>query len=100
MTVYITGASALTFSLTSPAGVGTALFLELSFVSLPLQCFLTPFRSVAGVSQSSSQASGPLASITTAGNLRRLKVSADSVTGSWKISVDSNNPYTIKVIGE
>lgn len=72
LTVYITGLSSLTFSLTNPAGV----------------------------SQSSSQTNGALASITTAGNLRRLKVSADNMTGSWSISIDSTNPYTVKVTGQ
>ncbi|XP_056225781.1 von Willebrand factor A domain-containing protein 7 [Seriola aureovittata] len=72
MTAYITGASSLTFSLTSPTGV----------------------------SQSSSQSSGPLASLTTAGNLRRLSLDTDNQTGSWQISVNSNSPYSVKVTGQ
>ncbi|XP_044046814.1 von Willebrand factor A domain-containing protein 7-like [Siniperca chuatsi] len=72
MTTYITGASSLTFSLTSSTGV----------------------------SQSSSQSSGPLASFTTVGNLRRLSLNTDNQTGSWEISVNSNNPYTVKVTGQ
>ncbi|KAM9362957.1 von Willebrand factor A domain-containing protein 7 [Symphorus nematophorus] len=72
MTAYITGASSLTFNLTSSTGV----------------------------SQSSSQSSGPLASFTTAGNLRRLSLNTDNQTGSWKISVDSNSPYSVKVTGQ
>lgn len=58
------------------------------------------FLSAPGVSQSSSQSSGPLASFTTAGNLRRLRLNADDQTGSWKISVDSNNPYSVKATGQ
>ncbi|XP_044046157.1 von Willebrand factor A domain-containing protein 7-like isoform X2 [Siniperca chuatsi] len=72
MKIYITGASSLTFSLTSSTGV----------------------------SQSSSQSSGPLASFTTVGNLRRLSLNTDNQTGSWEISVNSNNPYSVKVTGQ
>ncbi|XP_074486744.1 von Willebrand factor A domain-containing protein 7 isoform X1 [Sebastes fasciatus] len=72
MTAYITGASSLTFDLTSPTGV----------------------------SQSSSLSNGPLASITTAGNLRRLSLNSDNQTGSWKIRVNSNSPYSVKVAGQ
>ncbi|XP_067437736.1 von Willebrand factor A domain-containing protein 7-like isoform X1 [Thunnus thynnus] len=72
MTAYITGASSLTFNLTNSSGV----------------------------SQSSSQSSGPLASFTTAGTLRRLRLNTDNQTGLWEISVNSNNPYSVKVIGQ
>ncbi|CAJ1052706.1 Hypothetical predicted protein [Xyrichtys novacula] len=72
VTAYVTGASSLSFTLTSPSGV----------------------------SQSSSQASGPLASITTVGNLRRLSFNSDNQTGLWKISVDSNSQYSVKVTGQ
>ena len=58
------------------------------------------FPSPPGVSQSSSQSSGPLASFTTAGNLRRLRLNTDNQTGLWEISVNSNNPYSVKVIGQ
>ena len=58
------------------------------------------FPSPPGVSQSSSQSSGPLASFTTAGNLRRLCLNTDNQTGLWEISVNSNNPYSVKVIGQ
>ncbi|XP_035494314.2 von Willebrand factor A domain-containing protein 7 [Scophthalmus maximus] len=72
MTAYITGASSLTFDLTSSTGL----------------------------SQSSSQSSGPLASSTTAGNLRRLSLNTDNQTGSWQIRVNSNSPYSVKVTGQ
>ncbi|XP_070777457.1 von Willebrand factor A domain-containing protein 7-like [Enoplosus armatus] len=70
--IYITGASSLTFRLTSSTGV----------------------------SQSSSQSSGPLGSFTTVGNLRRLSVNIGNQTGLWGISVNSINPYSVKVIGQ
>ncbi|CAG06131.1 unnamed protein product [Tetraodon nigroviridis] len=70
VTVYITGFPPLTFNLTSPSGV----------------------------SQSSDQASGPLASFSTAGNLRRLRLHAGSQRGSWKIQVDSVNSYSVKLV--
>ncbi|XP_018520418.1 von Willebrand factor A domain-containing protein 7 [Lates calcarifer] len=72
MTAYITGASSLTFSLTSSTGV----------------------------SQNSSQSNGPLASFTTAGNLRRISLNTDNETGLWQISVNSNSPYSVKVTGQ
>ncbi|XP_049427227.1 von Willebrand factor A domain-containing protein 7 [Epinephelus fuscoguttatus] len=72
MTAYITGASSLTYDLTSSTGV----------------------------SQSSSESSGPLASVTTAGNLRRLSLNTDNQTGSWEIRVNSNRPYSVKVTGQ
>lgn len=58
------------------------------------------FPSPPGVSQSSSQSSGPLVTFTTAGNLRRLSLNTDNQTGSWEISVNSNNPYSVKVTGQ
>ncbi|XP_034544761.1 von Willebrand factor A domain-containing protein 7 isoform X2 [Notolabrus celidotus] len=72
MTAYITGTSSLKFTLTSSSGV----------------------------SQSSSQSSGPLASVTRAGNLLRLGLNTENQTGSWRISVDSDNPYSVKVTGQ
>ncbi|XP_029997020.1 von Willebrand factor A domain-containing protein 7 isoform X2 [Sphaeramia orbicularis] len=72
MTAYITGKSSLTFSITSATGV----------------------------TQSSSESSGPLATLTTTGNLRRLSLNAENQTGLWEISVNSNDPYSVKVIGQ
>ncbi|XP_074521568.1 von Willebrand factor A domain-containing protein 7 [Halichoeres trimaculatus] len=71
MTAYVTGDSSLTFTLTSSSGV----------------------------SQSSSQSTGSLASITKVGNLQRLALNTHSPTGSWRISVDSSQPYSVKVTG-
>ncbi|KAM9315079.1 von Willebrand factor A domain-containing protein 7 isoform 2-T2 [Pholidichthys leucotaenia] len=72
VTAYITGASSLTFSLTSPTGV----------------------------SQSSTQSIGPLASFSTVGNLRRLSLNTDNQTGLWQITVISSNPYSVKITGQ
>ncbi|XP_061625324.1 von Willebrand factor A domain-containing protein 7-like [Phyllopteryx taeniolatus] len=72
VTVYITGTSSLSFNLTSATGV----------------------------SQSSSESSGPLASLSLAGNLRRLTLNNDNETGMWEISVDSNDTYSVKVTGQ
>lgn len=58
------------------------------------------FLSAPGVSQSSIQSSGPLASFTTVGNLRRLSLNTENQTGSWEITVDSNKPYSVKVTGQ
>ncbi|XP_051939466.1 von Willebrand factor A domain-containing protein 7-like [Hippocampus zosterae] len=72
ITIYITGTPSLSFNLTSSAGV----------------------------SQTSSESSGPLASLSLAGNLRRLTLNNDNETGLWEISVDSNDPYSLKVAGQ
>ncbi|XP_072318599.1 von Willebrand factor A domain-containing protein 7-like [Eucyclogobius newberryi] len=71
ITFYITGTS-LSFTLTNPAGV----------------------------TQSSSQASGSLATIKTVGNLWRSTLNADRATGRWQIRLTSSNAYTIKVSGQ
>ncbi|XP_038570271.1 von Willebrand factor A domain-containing protein 7-like [Micropterus salmoides] len=71
ITIYLTGSS-LTFTLTNSAGV----------------------------SQSSNEASGKLGTIQTVGNLRRIRVSADKQTGTWKININSNQPYTLKITGQ
>eukprot|EP00066_Takifugu_rubripes_P029850 XP_011619116.1 PREDICTED: von Willebrand factor A domain-containing protein 7-like [Takifugu rubripes] len=72
VTIYITGFPPLTFNLTDPSGV----------------------------TQSSGQSSGPLASISAAGNLHRLRIHPGGQTGSWKIQVDSFNSYSVKVTGQ
>lgn len=71
ITIYITGTS-ITFTLTNPAGV----------------------------SQSHSEASGKLGTIQTVGNLRRIRLNADKLTGTWQININSNQPYTLKVTGQ
>ncbi|XP_008274829.1 von Willebrand factor A domain-containing protein 7-like [Stegastes partitus] len=72
MIIYITGASSLTFTLTSSTGL----------------------------SQMSTLSSGPLANLTTVGNLRRIKLNTANQTGSWNISINSNVAYTVKVTGQ
>lgn len=113
ITAYITGDSSLTFDLTSPTGVVTANVLQIKCSFDCFVCLLLPpsiairtifnfvmFLHPPGVSQSSSQTSGPLASLTKAGNLRRLSLNTDNQTGSWQISVNSNKPYSVKVTGQ
>ncbi|XP_073699142.1 von Willebrand factor A domain-containing protein 7-like [Garra rufa] len=53
-----------------------------------------------GVSQSGSVADGPLGSILTVGNLKRVKLNSDNQTGEWKISINSTSSYSLKVIGQ
>ncbi|XP_043107163.1 von Willebrand factor A domain-containing protein 7-like isoform X2 [Puntigrus tetrazona] len=53
-----------------------------------------------GVSQSGSVADGPLGSILTVGNLKRVKLNSDNQTGEWKISIDSTSSYSLKVTGQ
>ncbi|XP_041840152.1 von Willebrand factor A domain-containing protein 7-like isoform X2 [Melanotaenia boesemani] len=72
MTAYITGNSSLTFSVTSSTGV----------------------------SQSSSQSSGPLGSFTIGGNFNRLDLNTENQAGLWKINVTSNGRYSVRVTGQ
>ncbi|XP_048052725.1 von Willebrand factor A domain-containing protein 7 [Megalobrama amblycephala] len=53
-----------------------------------------------GASQSGSVADGPLGSILTVGNLRRVKLNSDNQTGEWKISINSTRFYSLKVTGQ
>ncbi|XP_061625940.1 von Willebrand factor A domain-containing protein 7 [Phyllopteryx taeniolatus] len=71
ITIYITG-TFITFTLTNPAGVN----------------------------QSNTETTGALAFIQTVGNLRRILLNADKQPGSWKISINCKQPYTIKVTGQ
>ncbi|XP_077460411.1 von Willebrand factor A domain-containing protein 7-like isoform X2 [Stigmatopora argus] len=68
----ITGNSLLTYNLTSPTGV----------------------------TQNSSESSGPLASLILAGTLRRLSFNNDVETGLWEISVNSEEPYLVRITGQ
>ncbi|XP_064859717.1 von Willebrand factor A domain-containing protein 7 [Oncorhynchus nerka] len=71
LNAYITGGS-LSFTLTSPSGV----------------------------SQSNSEASGPLGTIQTVGNLHRVSLTTHNNTGLWEISLNSLESYSLKVIGQ
>ncbi|XP_073699344.1 von Willebrand factor A domain-containing protein 7-like [Garra rufa] len=53
-----------------------------------------------GVSQSDSVADGPLGSILTVGNLKRVKLNSDNQTGEWKISISSTRFYSLIVTGQ
>ncbi|XP_067106281.1 von Willebrand factor A domain-containing protein 7-like [Osmerus mordax] len=70
LTIYITGGS-LSFTMSSPTGVSQ-----------------------------NSQTSGPLGTMATVGNLRRISLNSANQTGSWEISIISTEPYTLKVIGQ
>uniref|UniRef100_A0A3Q2YF42 von Willebrand factor A domain-containing protein 7-like n=1 Tax=Hippocampus comes TaxID=109280 RepID=A0A3Q2YF42_HIPCM len=70
--ISITGKSSLTFILTSSTGV----------------------------SQNSGESSGSLASSTSTGNLRQLRLNDINETGLWEISIDSNDHYSFKVTGQ
>lgn len=54
----------------------------------------------AGVSQSNTEANGKLGIIQTVGNLRRIRLNAAHQSGPWKISMKSDQPYTVKVTGQ
>eukprot|EP00063_Salmo_salar_P090551 XP_014065386.1 PREDICTED: von Willebrand factor A domain-containing protein 7-like [Salmo salar] len=71
ITIYITGKS-LTFTLKNPAGV----------------------------TQKQNEANGKLGTVQTVGNLYRVRLAPDKHTGLWEISMNSNQPYTLKVMGQ
>ncbi|KAG1925181.1 von Willebrand factor A domain-containing protein 7 [Pimephales promelas] len=58
------------------------------------------FYSPTGVSQLGSVADGPLGSILTVGNLRRVTLNSDNQTGEWKISINSSSFYSLKITGQ
>ncbi|KAI4881233.1 hypothetical protein NFI96_033481 [Prochilodus magdalenae] len=57
-------------------------------------------RSASGESQSNSVSNGNLAVIQTVGNLWRVQLNSPIETGLWNISIESTQPYTIKVSGQ
>uniref|UniRef100_A0A8C7H3I7 von Willebrand factor A domain-containing protein 7 n=1 Tax=Oncorhynchus kisutch TaxID=8019 RepID=A0A8C7H3I7_ONCKI len=71
ITIYITGKS-LTFTLKNPAGV----------------------------TQKQNEVSGELGTVQTVGNLFRVRLASNKQTGLWEISMNSNQPYTLKVTGQ
>ncbi|KAM9314784.1 von Willebrand factor A domain-containing protein 7-like [Pholidichthys leucotaenia] len=71
ITVYITGAS-VTFTLTNPNGV----------------------------TQGHSESIGKLGIMTNVGNLWRIRLNSDRRVGTWKIDINSNQLYTLKVTGQ
>ncbi|XP_062407515.1 von Willebrand factor A domain-containing protein 7 [Sardina pilchardus] len=52
-----------------------------------------------GVSQSSTETTGPLGTINTVGNLKRVRLTTLNQTGLWEIRMNSGNAYTVKVTG-
>lgn len=58
-----------------------------------------PYYLIPGVSQSHTETSGKLGTMNTVGNLWRIRLNADREAGAWKIDIESNQPYTLKVTG-
>ncbi|XP_030643651.1 von Willebrand factor A domain-containing protein 7-like [Chanos chanos] len=71
LTIYITGFST-NFTITSPSGM----------------------------SQSSTESNGTLGMIQTAGNFLTIRPYSQNGTGLWQISVNSTQPFTVKVTGQ
>ncbi|XP_030643650.1 von Willebrand factor A domain-containing protein 7-like [Chanos chanos] len=71
LTVYITGNSP-SFTITSPSGI----------------------------SQNETESDGALGDIQTVGNFYRVQLNSQNQTGIWQISINSAQPYTIKVTGQ
>lgn len=57
-------------------------------------------RSPKGVSQSETDLNGPLATIQFVGNLRRVLLNPSAETGLWSVTVESTQPYTVKITGQ
>lgn len=111
VTVYVTGDSPV-FTLYSPTGEPTHLgHCVLMIWGVYFLQYKNPdariivknklcFSCLSGVSQSDSVADGPLGSILTVGNLRRVTLNSDNQTGiEWKISINSATFYSLKVTG-
>ena len=58
-------------------------------------CYLIP-----GVSQSQNEANGKLGTVQTVGNLWRIRLNAAKQTGTWKININTKEPYTLKITGQ
>ncbi|KAL7889413.1 hypothetical protein AOLI_G00016710 [Acnodon oligacanthus] len=56
--------------------------------------------SPSGLSQTSSQPSGSLGLIEKVGNFHTLHPNVSDPTGMWLISINSTQPYTVKVLGQ
>ncbi|KAM9792686.1 von Willebrand factor A domain-containing protein 7-like [Neosynchiropus ocellatus] len=90
----------------SRPGRGTEAFLFLVDASLQnVVVYITgspsltfKFTDHSGESQTSSQSSGPLGTMTTTGNLRRVSLS--NRTGLWELTVNSKDPYSVKITGQ
>ncbi|XP_041957562.1 von Willebrand factor A domain-containing protein 7 [Alosa sapidissima] len=57
-------------------------------------------QSPTGVSQGSTETTGPLGTINTVGNLKRVRLNTLNQTGLWEIHMNSGNAYTVKVTGQ
>ncbi|KAL1023649.1 hypothetical protein UPYG_G00044030 [Umbra pygmaea] len=53
-----------------------------------------------GVTQTQAEANGKLGTVQTVGNLYRIRLASSNQTGLWEISMNSNQPYTLKVAGQ
>lgn len=88
----------------TPGKVETFPFLldgSVSNVTLYITGTSTSFslRSPTGVSQNSTEIAGPLGTIHTVGNLKRVRLTLNEM-GLWEILVNSPYAYTVKVTGQ
>ncbi|XP_041922784.1 von Willebrand factor A domain-containing protein 7-like [Alosa sapidissima] len=89
----------------NPGAVETFSFLldeSVSNVTLYITGTSTAFtlRNPTGVSQSSTQTAGPLGTIQTVGNLKRVRLNTPEQTGLWEIHMNTREAYTVKVTGQ
>ncbi|XP_030643648.1 von Willebrand factor A domain-containing protein 7-like [Chanos chanos] len=56
--------------------------------------------SPSGISQDDTESNGGLGEIQTVGNFYRVQLNSQNQTGLWQISIDSAQPFTIKVTGQ
>ncbi len=108
VTVYVTGDSPV-FIIYSPTGEPQKKFCRYDcFILYNIKNKMPKsllkwaelcFPCLSGVSQSGSVVDGPLGSILTVGNLKRVKLNSDNHAGEWKISINSTRFYNLKVTG-
>ncbi|KAF5897615.1 von Willebrand factor A domain-containing protein 7-like, partial [Clarias magur] len=65
----------------------------------PSEYILVPFNDP-GISQSSAELNGALGLIENIGNFYTVQPNISIQTGLWVFSIDSTQPYTIRVVGE
>lgn len=62
--------------------------------------YLKSCYEISGDNQSHTEMTGALGVITTVGNLWRSRLNSDKKAGTWKINIQSTQPYTVKVTGQ
>lgn len=70
------------------------------YVECPCKKNVKTCYKIPGVNQTDKEETGNLGTLTTVGNLQRLRLHPDKKAGMWKINIKFTQPYTLKVTGQ